>query len=207
MDARDDTGSPPFHKACSTVHLEVAKWLSVEHGADVQAERGDGSTAFYLACFNGQLQHCIWHVITFIWRYSSGLFFKQAVKLSPKPLMVGHHLLLAHEKGPLEIVKFLLFHEGCANGHLEIVKWLVAEGADVHVKTESGRTLLHASSYSGDLQIVQWLIEKGDDVHANDKNGSTPFHTACYCGHLEIVKWLLEKGADVHAKRHFWEAA
>ena len=44
------------------------------------------------------------------------------------------------------------------NGHLEIVKDLVENGADVNSKDEDGKIALNKASSSGHLEIVKYLV-------------------------------------------------
>jgi ankyrin repeat protein len=51
------------------------------------------------------------------------------------------------------------------NGHLEIVKYLVECGADIHAQDNF---VLRTSSRKGHLKIVKFLIASGTDIHAQD---------------------------------------
>lgn len=55
---------------------------------------------------------------------------------------------------------------------LEMVKLLIAHGADVNQKNFRGATALMAAA-AGPLSVVEYLIEKGADVKARDKDGYT----------------------------------
>lgn len=80
------------------------------------------------------------------------------------------------------------------SGQLEVAKYLIENGADVHHDHDSA--LIDASSGSDNLQMVKFLLANGADVHAmNDE----PLHLAAMYGLLDIVQLLLENGANVHA--------
>ncbi len=51
-----------MHAACDGGHLDVAKWLVAEHGADVRATTNDGWTCLHLACRGGHLDMARWLV-------------------------------------------------------------------------------------------------------------------------------------------------
>merc|ERR1712100_873013 len=85
-------------------------------------------------------------------------------------------------------------------GHLNIVKYLVEKGADVHACNNSNLTALMIASGEGYLEVVKYLVEKGADVHARSNTNLTALMIASGEGHLEVVKYLVEKGADVHAR-------
>ncbi|KAM0346563.1 hypothetical protein ACHAPY_011614 [Fusarium culmorum] len=50
------------------------------------------------------------------------------------------------------------------NGHIEVVKALLAKGADVTVIDKGGLTPLHHASRNGHVQVMKALLEKGADI-------------------------------------------
>ncbi len=86
------------------------------------------------------------------------------------------------------------------NGHLDVLKFLLQEGARIDLKsTHSGKTALMRAAQYGHAQIVRLLIEKGADVDSRSTgSGKTALIRACQHGHYEIAKLLLERGAHVN---------
>ena len=103
--------------------------------------------------------------------------------------------------------------------HPEIVELLIANGADVNlrsgmvVKTKDGsdgeqmaqkiandRTPLDMAIFREHNEIAELLIAKGADANAKGGGGWTPLHIAAYEGHKEIAELLIAEGADVNAK-------
>ena len=95
-------------------------------------------------------------------------------------------------------------HMAAYYGHQEIIKELIAKGADVNARTNEGDTSLHKAVAEGNKEAVELLITAGADVNARNDFEITPLHEATGSnlekGHLEITELLLANGADVNAK-------
>jgi ankyrin repeat protein len=76
------------------------------------------------------------------------------------------------------------------NGHLDMVKYLVEHGADIHAKEDYA---LRWASLTGRLKVVIYLVEHGADIQAKDDEA---LRTASYRGRLEVVKFLVEHGVN-----------
>lgn len=63
---------------------------------------------------------------------------------------------------------------------LEMVKLLIAHGADVNLKNFRGATALMGAAAAGPASVVKYLIEKGADVNARDEDGTTALMAAEY---------------------------
>ena len=81
-----------------------------------------------------------------------------------------------------------------ANGHLNVLKYVVEKGAYIHFNEEAG---LRYASKNGYLDVVKYLVEKGADIHAM---WDFSLRHASDNGHLEVVRYLVENGADIHAE-------
>ena len=77
---------------------------------------------------------------------------------------------------------------------LEVVKLLVASGADVNSRTTTMATPLHYCRNNVDL--AKFLILHGAIVNVKDDNGRTPLHQA---ESKEMAELLIEMGADLNA--------
>lgn len=81
----------------------------------------------------------------------------------------------------------------------ELVRWLVAQGADINATDTYNRTPLHEHTMrlSGDIDV---FLELGADINAADKYGNTPLHfVAGSSFNPERVRKLMDKGASVLA--------
>ena len=77
----------------------------------------------------------------------------------------------------------------------EVVKALVAVGANVMAADSVGRTPLHLA---GNAEVAQALIDAGAQVMAENPKGLTPLHLADNAGVAEV---LLKHGARVHYRK------
>ena len=81
---------------------------------------------------------------------------------------------------------------------LELMDWLIAQGADVNVKDEYNRTPLYYHAQVNNVEKVALLLEKGADIESKAAYDETPLFGAGY--HPEVTALLIAKGADVKAK-------
>ena len=82
----------------------------------------------------------------------------------------------------------------------DLARWLVAQGADIHAKSQSGKSALHTRAFFPQYSL-QVLIELGCDIHACCSSG-TPLHVAAQRGNLDGIKLLLQAGAKVNEKNY-----
>ncbi|MBT3380947.1 MAG: hypothetical protein HN742_16155 [Lentisphaerae bacterium] len=82
-------------------------------------------------------------------------------------------------------------------GHSDVVRLLVANGADVNLQGEAWDAALHHAAYRGHLEIVKFLVTNGADVSLF-KSHDTPLHSAASGGQVEVARVLLAHGADVN---------
>ena len=115
------------------------------------------------------------------------------------------------------------------NSQTEIIKLLIAEGADLDGKDKFGNTSLHYASQHGSKGIVELLISNKANVNTKNKSGETPLdivadkdtaeilrnHNGTYgtfigavtAGDLNAIMLFLNSGVDVNQKiQHGWTA-
>jgi ankyrin repeat protein len=128
---------------------------------------------------------------------------------------LGKEFIKTAKKGDLDQLKALLKNDKtlldtrdadgstalhCATwkGHLEVVKFLIKTGADVHAQNNNdhwGTTPLHAAAHANQSAIAQLLIDTGADVNAKDMNGKTPLHHTTFHKATAAAKILIKHGA------------
>ena len=94
--------------------------------------------------------------------------------------------------------------EAVRTNSLDIIKILVANGADVDLVRENNQTPLLRSiltnTFRKDYRVTKFLIEQGADVNKADIFGRTPLIEAIKMGLTEIVELLLLNDADSNQK-------
>ncbi|KAH8834360.1 ankyrin repeat-containing domain protein [Flagelloscypha sp. PMI_526] len=83
-------------------------------------------------------------------------------------------------------------------GNIEVVQFIVDNGADINATGGAYGTALQAAAEGRSLEVVELLVEKGADVNARGDYG-TALQSAARWGSLKMVQYLVEKGADVNA--------
>jgi ankyrin repeat protein len=81
-----------------------------------------------------------------------------------------------------------------SNAPLEIIKMLIAAGADLSIGDTSG---LHPLCLTPNTDIIRILLDAGADCNQQTHDGSTPLALMCKAGHADAVALLLARGASV----------
>ena len=84
-------------------------------------------------------------------------------------------------------------------GRRDIIKYLLAKGANVNAHNGDGQTALMQAVVRGFDDVVELLITGGADVKARDSRGMTAFVFAADSAALEIADVLIKHGADPDA--------
>ena len=87
-------------------------------------------------------------------------------------------------------------HYAADEGHTEVVELLIANGADVNAKDDSGWTPLHRAVSKVHNKIAKLLIEEGADVNTVNKDGLAPLDYA----ENETFGVLIDHGAKSGAE-------
>lgn len=125
-------------------------------------------------------------------------------------------LLLASEKGQIDIVEYLL--DNCnvdqnkvnknnisslffsvQNNHYKIVEKLITRGGNINYKSQHSYTLLMLATETGSYEITKLLIESGinlDDVTKNEKKSA--IYIASFFGHENIVELLINSKVKIN---------
>jgi ankyrin repeat protein len=91
-------------------------------------------------------------------------------------------------------------HMAAIEGSVDIVRFLITQGADVNAVNNRGQTPLHMACYYNRLDIVKYLVSRGADIDAGTEHTQTPLLFAIFNDHIEVIKYLLSQGSDVNAR-------
>ena len=92
-----------------------------------------------------------------------------------------------------------LFIAAMSDQSADIVRYLVAKGADLKARDAFGNTILTAAAAGNDLNTIRAAIDAGVDVNAVGTTGLTPLLLSAGYANVPATKLLLAKGAKVNA--------
>ncbi len=81
-------------------------------------------------------------------------------------------------------------HHAIIEGDFELVKELLAQGADINEQNRYGNTPLHLAALYGQTNIVRYLIKHGANIYLINEDGEEPVYLA---KKQSIIMLLLEK--------------
>ena len=87
-----------------------------------------------------------------------------------------------------------------AAANKETAELLIAKGADINAKDDTGGTPLFWAALEGNVEVAELLIRQGADVNAAGPKGWTALHWAVAMAQKKSVELLIGEGADVNAK-------
>ncbi|XP_072314774.1 ankyrin repeat domain-containing protein 53 [Eucyclogobius newberryi] len=70
------------------------------------------------------------------------------------------------------------------------LRYLLQQGADVNLTTDSGQTPLHVAVAEGQMDYARILVEAGADLFARDRSGLLPLDMARMWNHRNIGRYL-----------------
>lgn len=173
-------GCAPLFIACKRGHVEIVEYLITVCNVDLE-QRG---------LYEVPDDHSV-HCVTPLWCAAvSG-------KLAVIKCLVEHgaNVNSVSDTGSTPV------RSACFMTHLDIVSYLVENGADILRPNYNGGTCLINSIQS--VQLCLYLLQHGALVNASDIQNKTPLHYAIQEHRFETTKLLLDNGADPHARSRY----
>jgi len=217
IDHQSADGSTALLVATQNGYADIAKLL-IEHGANVNLVNSKGWTPLFLAVKARTLETgtmpnpildkaALFDVIRMLVEHGAD------VNARLKANTEVHNAITAtwiREPGATAFMRASL----C--GDLEVMKYLLAHGADPKINTNDGTTALMALSGVGyadgfmrdfggpkeSLEAMQLLIDLGIDVNAKNSDGVIALHGAAHKNFLEGIQLLVDHGGDLTIRSH-----
>lgn len=164
---KNDYNQTAFHIAILKGNLNSIKIL-IENKADINIESQDGFTPFMLACYKGDMQ-----IIQYLYEYIDDINLKN--------------------QNDFTALTWACFGGEFNNWKLDVVEFLVKNGAKVDTKDKDYFTPLMWASIRGNTKVVEFLISKEVGIDAQNIDGYSSLIWASIRGHHNIVKLLLTK--------------
>ena len=79
------------------------------------------------------------------------------------------------------------------------IPFIISIGANLEIKDEDKRSLLHLATMNDNIQLIKYLIDEGCNLETQDNHFSTPLIEASKDGFLDIVNLYLEHGCNINA--------
>jgi ankyrin repeat protein len=174
--------------------------LLLHHGADTSVTDGKGQDALFVAASAGHVRML-------------ELLVQRGLSTTTVDCRGCTLLMIAAERGHEPAAEWLLQQGAAVNAvnvdgatalhyasmhssdDAAMIELLLANGADVHKRANSGRTALDVAAFRGHIDCARVLIAAGADVNCAHSNGVTSLHLAVTSHHTAVAQLLLQHGA------------
>lgn len=218
INIQNSHGATALGYACFRGFIDIVKLL-IKHGAEINHQAVDGNTPLMAAILGGQQEVIEFllqsganvelknneHETAFSLSIAMNNF--EAAELMFVDTIADNDLKTALYAGvgqknlqfiTLLFDRFSIDNDTISNaligavisGSLEIVQFLLDQGAKVQYKTSDNLTAFGAACYQGHYAIAELLLTNGADCNSVNCGGNTPLIWAASNGHNEIVRLL-----------------
>lgn len=210
-------GETPLHRAAANGYDTEVLARFVAHGAEVDAARGDGATAYTLAVRSGN---------------TAGAQWLASLGANVSRVTATDRLLCACLTGDSEEARGIVADrpgiiatlsdadagallQAMVDGKEEAVQLMLSLGWPLTPQSEWGGTALHWAAWNADVPLVRDLLTHGAPINVRDaRYGSSPIawaaHGSCFSGkgsdeaYVHIVDLLLDAGSTREASINRW---
>jgi len=206
-------GWTPLLTATNNRHYRLSEFL-IEHGADVNKANKGSWTPLYLATDNRNIEGGDFPVpkpdiehleyIKFLLDHSANPNIPAKDNTLTRTIFTMQWFL---EDGATPFIR------AAQSSDLELLKLLVARGADPMAKTNHNDTALTAASgvgwvegvtyehsYKENIETVRYLLDLGLDANAANNDGRTSLMVAAAKGRPEVIQLLVDHGAKLDTR-------
>ncbi|RWS26315.1 histone-lysine N-methyltransferase EHMT2-like protein [Leptotrombidium deliense] len=196
----ENDNETPLHTAAASGHLMIVHLL-IQSGASPNVLNKNMQTPLTLAVINKHSD-----VVNYLLKSGA------APDIRTKDSMTALHLAALHgsEECVLSIIDtgkininlqddggWTPLVWGTEHKHENIVRLLIAKGADPSILDDEENCALHWAAYSGDENIAFMYLEMGANVNAVNMHGDSALHIAARRDNYGCVVLLLSRGADL----------
>lgn len=167
LETKDENGKTALMYALFFGYSSIVNFL-LSKGALINATDSDGRTALMYACRAGQKE-----IVELLLKKGADIRLKDDTgKNALMYASLSYHktideaLVPADEDMDITVKEAALIFVRAPSGQKEIVRLLLAEGADVNVKDKKGKTALMLSAQGGKIEIVDALLSRRADLSA-----------------------------------------
>uniref|UniRef100_A0A673ZRC3 Protein phosphatase 1, regulatory subunit 12C n=1 Tax=Salmo trutta TaxID=8032 RepID=A0A673ZRC3_SALTR len=97
-------------------------------------------------------------------------------------------------------------HQACIDGSMEVMVFLLAQGANINQVDSEGWTPLHVAATCGNLEITDFLLQQGASLTAVNCDGDVPLDIAEDEATESLLhQYTLRQGVDVEAAKRVEE--
>lgn len=162
-------GATALWVAAGMGHLQIVKML-VQAGAAINHNTKAQSSPLRAACYEG--------------KHPKALTIRKCYKL------YTYFVYFTHNHG-------YVINLNISTGRLDIVEFLIDNGADVNATNLFNNNTLMIAAYKGHHLVVKTLLQNGSRANDQALCGATALHYAAESGHLDVVVALLDHGATL----------
>lgn len=161
VDHVDEDGNCGLHWAAWYKIAPMAEYL-VSRGANPNIRNSKGQTPLHWACMGGNLA-CV-------------------------------RVLVRKARAQLDVQDkdgYYPTHAAAQHGKTAVLEYLKLNGADLHARDGSNRTLLHWAAFKNELITAQYLVNQGLSLSVADTGGRLALHWAASQNNLDLVSYLV----------------